>query len=115
VWKDNVYEETKFHELVEKTRSQQDIENDLMCLKVCFAGDTPPPNPQPGQFWLYTPQTGNWILRQMSKNGWVDMWTLPDVGAANRAKAFVSVVGSERRLRWTGGSLGEIYIDHLDI
>ena len=115
-WKDDVYDETKFHKPLEKTRSQQDIENNLLALKRCFSGDTPPPDPEPGQLWLYTPQTGDWILRQRNKDNtaWVDLFILKESESVMVGVNALLRRGEDDFLYWRTGSAGKAYVDYYD-
>lgn len=47
------------------------------------AGETEPSNPVAGMFWLYTPGSGNWVMRQRNKDNssWYNLWEIdPSTG-----------------------------------
>ncbi|MEW5802663.1 MAG: hypothetical protein AB1847_11245 [bacterium] len=63
---------------------EQIRENFLQLIK-CHRGSAAPiidSTHSAGMFWLYTPATGNWVLRQRNKdnNGWIDLWELTSSG-----------------------------------
>ncbi|RLA87306.1 MAG: hypothetical protein DRG40_00660 [Deltaproteobacteria bacterium] len=58
------------------------------------ASDTEPSSPVAGMFWLYTPGSGNWVLKQRNpdNSGWVNLWEMdPSTGAIKNIFASVKM------------------------
>jgi len=58
------------------------------------ASDTEPSSPVAGMFWLYTPGSGNWVLKQRKpdNSGWIDLWEMdPSTGAIKNIFASVKM------------------------
>jgi len=61
------------------------------------ASDTEPSSPVAGMFWLYTPGSGNWVLKQRKPDdsGWIDLWEIdPSTGAIKNIFASVEIATS---------------------
>lgn len=92
--------------------SLQDIEQireNFLKLLNCHKGSSAPPidaTHSPGMFWIYTPATGNWVVRQRNKDntGWIDLWELTTSGVPSGHYALSTATTSVHGARQGSGN-----------